>query len=43
MGFTPPAEMNPCHDIEGFHARVQYAESADKTIDGQLISIELRK
>ena len=43
MGFTPPPEMNPCHDIEGFHARVQYAESADKTIDGQLISIELRK
>jgi len=24
-------------------ARVQYAESSDKTVDGQVVSVELRK
>jgi hypothetical protein len=35
--------MQPCHDFEGMKARVQYAESSDKTVDGQVVSIELRK
>jgi tetratricopeptide (TPR) repeat protein len=43
VGFTPEGEMHPCEDIEGMKARVQYAESSDKTVDGQAISIELRK
>ena len=43
FGFTPPAEMNPCLDLEGWKARVQYAETTDKTIDGQVVLIELRK
>jgi tetratricopeptide (TPR) repeat protein len=42
-GFTPKAEMNPCKDIEGMKARVQYADSSDKTVDGQMIAVELRQ
>jgi tetratricopeptide (TPR) repeat protein len=42
-GFDAKGEMNPCHDMEGFKARVQYAESSDKSVDGQAIAIELRK
>jgi len=41
IGFTPKAEMNPCKDIEGMKARVQYAESSDKSVDGQMIAVEL--
>ncbi|MGB6686434.1 MAG: tetratricopeptide repeat protein [Terracidiphilus sp.] len=42
-GFTPEGTMHPCDDLEDMKARVQYAESSDKTVDGQAISIELRK
>jgi len=43
LGFTPPPEMDPCRDLNGHHARVRYSESSDKTIDGQILMIELRK
>jgi tetratricopeptide (TPR) repeat protein len=43
LGFTPAGDMNPCSDFEGKKARVQYAESSDKTVDGQVIAVELRK
>jgi tetratricopeptide (TPR) repeat protein len=43
LGFEPKNEMNPCKDIEGMKARVQYAESSDKSVDGQIVAIELRK
>jgi tetratricopeptide (TPR) repeat protein len=43
LGFTPKGNINPCADFEGMKARVQYAESSDKTVDGQVIAIELRK
>jgi len=43
LGFTPKAEMNPCRDLEGFKARVTYTDSSDKSVDGQAVSIELRK
>jgi tetratricopeptide (TPR) repeat protein len=43
LGFSPKGEMNPCKDFEGMKARVQYAESSDKTVDGQVIAVELRK
>ena len=43
LGFTPEGELNPCKDIEGRNARVQYAESSDKTVDGQAVAVELRK
>jgi tetratricopeptide (TPR) repeat protein len=43
LGFTPEGAIQPCSDIEGMKARVQYAESSDKTVDGQVIAVELRK
>jgi tetratricopeptide (TPR) repeat protein len=43
LGFTPQGNMNPCTAIEGMKARVQYAESSDKTVDGQIVSIVLKK
>jgi tetratricopeptide (TPR) repeat protein len=43
LGFQPSDELHPCDDIEGVKARVQYAESSDKSVDGQAISVELRK
>jgi len=43
LGFEPKGGMNMCKDLEGFEARVQYTDSADKSVDGQAIAIELRK
>ena len=43
LNFTPARDMNPCKDFEGMKARVQYAESSDKTVDGQVIAVELKK
>ena len=43
VGFTPKGPMNPCSDFNGMKARVQYAETTDKTVDGQVLAIELRK
>jgi len=43
LGFTPNGDMNPCKDFEGMKAHVQFAESSDKTVDGQVIAVELRK
>jgi tetratricopeptide (TPR) repeat protein len=43
VGFRPPDSLNPCKDFEGMKALVQYAESSDKSIDGQVIAVELRK
>ncbi|MDR3739792.1 MAG: DUF1570 domain-containing protein [Terracidiphilus sp.] len=35
--------LNPCQDFSGRTARVVYAETTDKTVDGQIVSVELRK
>ena len=43
LGIEPPRSMNPCTDFEGRRARVQYAESDDKTVDGKVMAVELRK
>jgi tetratricopeptide (TPR) repeat protein len=43
LGFTPTGSISPCSDFEGRSAKVQYAESSDKTVDGQVISVELHK
>ncbi len=42
-GFTPKGTMNPCQDFEGMKAQVQYVDSSDKTVAGQVLAIELRK
>jgi tetratricopeptide (TPR) repeat protein len=43
LGFTPPADMNPCKDFEGKKARVQYVDSTDKSVDGQVVEVILMK
>jgi tetratricopeptide (TPR) repeat protein len=41
--FTPQGEIHPCSDLEGAKAKVQYFATADKTVDGQIIGIQLSK
>ncbi len=41
--FTPEGDLNPCTDLEGREARVAYAEVSDKSIAGQILSVELSK
>jgi len=41
--FTPAGEIQPCKDLEGMKARVQYSATSDKSVDGQILSIELSK
>jgi tetratricopeptide (TPR) repeat protein len=41
--YKPQGEIHPCTDLEGMKARVQYSESSSKSIDGQILSIELTK
>jgi hypothetical protein len=43
VGLTFNASMNPCRDFNGMKAQVRYAETTDKTVDGQVFAIELRK
>jgi hypothetical protein len=30
--FTPKSDLNPCTDLEGLKAKVQYAEVSDKSV-----------
>jgi tetratricopeptide (TPR) repeat protein len=41
--FTPKGDINPCRDIEGLKAKVEYAEVSDKSVAGQILSVELTK
>jgi hypothetical protein len=41
--FAPKNDLNPCTDIEGLKAKVQFAEVSDKSVAGQIISVELSK
>jgi tetratricopeptide (TPR) repeat protein len=43
LGFQPSAELNPCKDLEGRPAKVEYVESADKGESARLVSVELHK
>lgn len=43
MNFTQDGPLNPCADFEGMKADIQYAESADKTVSGQVFLVELHK
>lgn len=43
IGFKPTDKLDPCSTMEGLRAHVVYAESSDKTVDGQVISILLKK
>jgi tetratricopeptide (TPR) repeat protein len=41
--FAPEGDLNPCTDIEGLKAKVAYAEVSDKSVAGQILSVELSK
>ncbi|HEX3436312.1 MAG TPA: DUF1570 domain-containing protein [Pseudacidobacterium sp.] len=41
--FTPKGDINPCTDLEEMKGRVEYSEVTDKSVGGQIISIELSK
>jgi tetratricopeptide (TPR) repeat protein len=41
--FSPKGDLNPCTDIEGLKAKVGYAKVSDKSIAGQILSVELSK
>ena len=43
LGFTPTGEINPCHDLEGKPAKVEYVESSAKSDKGYVVAIELHK
>lgn len=43
VNFTPQGNIHPCRDLEGSKAKVSYFATADKTVDGQIIGIELSK
>lgn len=43
LGFNFSGPVNPCKDFEGKKAQIQYAESSDKTVDGKVLKVELRK
>lgn len=42
LGFTPQSELNPCTDLEGAHAKLEYIESTEAKING-VVAIELHK
>ena len=43
VGFTPDGPVDPCHDFEGMKADIQYNESSDKKVSGQVFYMILRK
>jgi predicted Zn-dependent protease len=43
VGLVLSNPVNPCSDFEGKKAKVEFAESPDKSVDGQVIAIELMK
>jgi tetratricopeptide (TPR) repeat protein len=43
FNFKSTDKLDPCKTMEGLQAQVVYAESSDKTVDGQVISILLKK
>ena len=43
LGFEPKAEMNVCKEMDGMRAEIEYVDSADKTVNGQIVSVMLMK
>jgi tetratricopeptide (TPR) repeat protein len=43
MNYKPDGEIHPCSDLEGKHAIVLYAVTADKTAAGEIISVALSR
>lgn len=43
LNFAPSGELNPCTDLEGRPAKVEYVESSDKSAVAHVLGIELHK
>jgi tetratricopeptide (TPR) repeat protein len=43
LNFTPQGDLNPCKDLEGRPAKVEYVESADQSMNPHVLAIELHK
>lgn len=43
LGFTPAGDMQPCTQIEGRPAKVEFIEPADKSVKDRIVAIELHK
>jgi tetratricopeptide (TPR) repeat protein len=43
LNFTPQGDLNPCKDLEGRPAKVEYEESADESMSPRVLAIELHK
>jgi len=43
LNFTPQGDLNPCKDLEGRPAKVEYVESADESVSPRILSVELHK
>lgn len=43
LNFKPSADLNPCKDLQGRPARVEYVESASQSAAARVFSIELHK
>ncbi len=41
--FTPKGDLHPCDEMEGLKAKVRYFATADSSVDGQIVSMELSK
>jgi tetratricopeptide (TPR) repeat protein len=41
--YTPEGNMHPCNELNGKNARISYAETADMTAAGEIISVELTR
>jgi len=43
LGFAPMGDLNPCKDLEGMSAKVEYVESSDQPPVAYVVAIELHK
>jgi len=43
LGFTPTGDMQPCTQVEGRPAKVEFIEPADKSVKDRIVSVELHK
>jgi len=43
FGFTPKGDLNPCQDLEGTMAKVDYVESPPKSASAYVFAIEIHK
>lgn len=43
LNFSPSGNLNPCEDLEGRPAKVEYVESADQSVVARVLGVELHK